>query len=70
MSLEEKIKLATGYLGGKQEENGGKNLSSISLKTSFILGGDKIGPAKREKAAALGIEIIDETQFLKMINKL
>ena len=51
------------------EENGGKSVSSISLKTSFILGGEKMGPAKREKAASLGIEIIDETKFLKLIDK-
>ncbi|MCD4769333.1 MAG: NAD-dependent DNA ligase LigA [Bacteroidales bacterium] len=52
------------------EENGGKSVTSVSSKTSFILGGKDMGPSKTEKAAKLGIEIIDEKHFLKMINKL
>lgn len=49
------------------EMNGGKNVSSISSATSFILAGDNMGPAKLEKARKLGIDIIDEDQFLEMI---
>lgn len=51
------------------EENGGKNVSSVSSKTSFILAGKNMGPAKQEKARELGIEIMEENDFLKMINK-
>lgn len=49
------------------ERNGGKNVSSISKKTSFILAGDNMGPAKYEKAQKLGIPIISEDEFLKML---
>ena len=49
------------------EQNGGKNVSSISKATSFILAGDNMGPAKLEKAQKLGIDIINEDQFLEMI---
>jgi DNA ligase (NAD+) len=49
------------------EQNGGKNVSSISKATSFILAGDNMGPAKLEKAQKLGINIINEDQFLEMI---
>ena len=49
------------------EENGGKNVGSISGKTSFILAGDKMGPAKLQKAEKLGIPIVDEETFLSMI---
>ena len=49
------------------EQNGGKNVSSISSATSFILAGENMGPAKLEKARKLGIEIINEDQFLEMI---
>lgn len=51
------------------EKNGGKNAGSISKKTSFVLAGDNMGPAKLEKAKALGIPLIDEDEFLKMINR-
>lgn len=51
------------------ERNGGKNVGSISGKTSFILAGDNMGPAKLQKAEKLGIPIIDENTFLEMINK-
>ncbi len=51
------------------EKNGGKNSSSISKKTSFVLAGDNMGPAKLEKARSLGVPIIDENEFLKMIHK-
>ena len=49
------------------ERNGGKNSSSISKKTDFVFAGDNMGPAKLEKAQALGIKIIGEEEFLKMI---
>lgn len=47
--------------------NGGKNVGSISSKTDFVFAGENIGPAKLEKAQKLGIPIINEEQFLKMI---
>ena len=50
------------------EQNGGKNVGSISGKTSFILAGDNMGPSKLEKARKLGIRIVSEDEFLEMIN--
>lgn len=50
------------------EQNGGKNLSSISSKTDFVLAGENMGPAKLKKAESLGIKIISEQDFEKMIN--
>ena len=49
------------------ERNGGKNVSSISSKTSFILAGANMGPSKMQKAQQLGIDMIDESTFLKML---
>lgn len=49
------------------EQNGGKNSGSISAKTSYMLAGDNMGPAKLEKAEKLGVTIINEDQFLEMI---
>ena len=49
------------------ELNGGKNVGSISKKTDFVLAGENMGPAKLEKAQKLGIPIISEDEFLKMI---
>ena len=49
------------------EDLGGKNVSSISKKTSFVVAGDKMGPEKRKKAESLGIEIKTEDEFLAMI---
>ena len=49
------------------EDNGGKNQSSVSAKTNYILAGDNMGPAKLEKAQKLGVAIIDEQAFLGMI---
>jgi len=51
------------------EKNGGKNSSSISGSTSFILAGDNMGPSKREKAEELGIKILNEEEFLKLIGE-
>lgn len=49
------------------EQNGGKNVSSISKKTDFVFAGDNMGPSKLQKAQDLGIKIINEEEFLKMI---
>lgn len=49
------------------EQNGGKNSGSISSKTNYVLAGDNMGPAKLEKAKSLGIPIINEDDFLKML---
>ncbi len=49
------------------EDNGGKNSGSISKKTSFLLAGDNIGPSKLEKAEKLGIKIINESDFLELL---
>lgn len=49
------------------EQHGGKNVGSISSKTSFVLAGDNMGPAKLEKANKLGIKIVNEDDFLKLI---
>ena len=50
------------------EQNGGKNVGSISGATDFVLAGENMGPAKLEKANALGIKIINEDEFLAMIS--
>ena len=50
------------------EKNGGKNVGSISRKTSFILAGDNMGPAKLEKANKLGVPIMTEDEFLKLLD--
>lgn len=49
------------------EAHGGKNVGSVSKKTSFILAGENMGPEKRKKAESLGIEILTEEQFLELI---
>ena len=49
------------------ERNGGKNVGSISGKTSFILAGENMGPSKLQKAEKLGIPIVSEEEFLRMI---
>ena len=49
------------------EAHGGKNLAAVSANTSYLLAGDKIGPSKLQKATKLGINIISEEEFLKMI---
>jgi DNA ligase (NAD+) len=49
------------------EENGGKNASGVTRKTSFLLVGADAGPSKLEKANEYGVKIIDEHQFLDML---
>lgn len=49
------------------EKHGGKNVGSISKKTDYVLAGENMGPAKLEKANTLGIKIINEDEFLEMI---
>ena len=51
------------------ESHGGRNASSISGKTSFVLAGDNMGPSKLQKAEKLGVSVINEDDFLKMINE-
>ena len=50
------------------ETNGGKNSGAVSAKTNYILAGENMGPAKLEKAQQLGVKIIDENDFLRMIH--
>lgn len=50
------------------EDNGGKNVSSLSKKTNYLIAGDKMGPAKRTKAEQLEIPIISEDDYLQMIS--
>ncbi|NLP58223.1 NAD-dependent DNA ligase LigA [Lutibacter sp. B1] len=50
------------------EDNGGKVASSISKKTDYLVAGDKMGPSKRTKAESLGVPIISEIEYLKMIS--
>lgn len=50
------------------EQHGGKNVGSISSKTSFILAGVNMGPAKLQKAEQLGIKVMSEDEFLRLIN--
>ncbi len=51
------------------EAHGGRNVSSISKKTSFVLAGDSMGPSKREKAEKLGVILMDEADFLRLIGE-
>jgi DNA ligase (NAD+) len=51
------------------EMNGGKNVSSVSGSTSFILAGDNMGQSKKEKAHELGIPLLNENEFLKLLNE-
>lgn len=49
------------------EQNGGKNVGSISGKTTFILAGENMGPSKLEKAQKLGVRIMNEEEFLALL---
>jgi DNA ligase (NAD+) len=48
------------------EDHGGKNVGSISAKTDYLIAGDKMGPAKKEKAEKLGVSLISEDDFIEM----
>jgi DNA ligase (NAD+) len=51
------------------ETNGGKNVSSISSKTDFIVAGENMGPAKLKKAVDIGIQILTEDEFIKLLKE-
>jgi DNA ligase (NAD+) len=50
------------------EEHGGKNVGSISKSTTFVLAGENMGPSKKEKAESLGVNIVNEDEFLAKIS--
>lgn len=50
------------------ENNGGKNISSISKKTTYVIAGDKMGPSKLQKAIDLGVTILSEDEFIALLN--
>lgn len=50
------------------ENHGGKNVSSISAKTDFVVAGDKMGPEKKKKAESLGVRVLNEQEFMEMID--
>ena len=52
----------------KIEEHGGKNLSSISKNTTFVIAGKDMGPSKKQKAIDLGIPLLSEKEFLAKLN--
>ena len=51
------------------EKNGGKNVSSVSGSTTFILAGENMGQSKKEKAAELGVPLLSENEFLQLLNE-
>jgi DNA ligase (NAD+) len=51
----------------KIEQHGGKNVSSISKSTDFVVAGENMGPEKRKKAEKLGVPIISEREFDEML---
>ena len=51
------------------ESNGGKNVSSISKKTDYVVAGENMGPAKLQKATELGVAIISENEFIQLISQ-
>ena len=61
-------KLSRSELKTLIEANGGKVVGSISAKTNLLIAGENMGPAKKIKADTLGIKIIDETAFLRLID--
>ena len=50
------------------EEHGGKNVGSISKSTTFVLAGENMGPSKKEKAESLGVNLVNEDEFLAKIS--
>tara|TARA_B100000809_G_scaffold35204_1_gene30949 strand:+ start:8850 stop:10856 length:2007 start_codon:yes stop_codon:yes gene_type:complete len=63
-------KMSRNELKKSIEDNGGKVSSSISKKTTFIVAGDNMGPAKLEKATTLGVSIISEDEFTEILGRL
>ncbi len=61
-------KLSRNELKASIENNGGKNVGSISAKTDYVIAGDNMGPSKKEKANKLGVPVISEDDYLKMIS--
>ena len=68
VSFNKGCELSFGHALQMIEKNGGKNVGSISAKTSFILAGENMGPAKLEKAHKLGIKLMSEDEFLTLIS--
>lgn len=62
-----KFSISRDEMKAKIEQHGGKNSSSISKNTDFILAGENMGPEKRKKAEKLGVPLISEEEFLTMI---
>ena len=59
------------YLGFPKkmiEDHGGKNVSTISKNTTFVLKGNDMGPTKKQKAIKLGIDLVSEDEFLAKLN--
>ena len=50
------------------EQHGGKNVGSISKKTTFVIAGENMGPSKRQKAEDLGVPLISEEEFIQKIS--
>ena len=50
------------------EKHGGKNVGSISKKTTFVIAGDNMGPSKKQKAEELGVPILTEEEFINKIS--
>ena len=50
------------------EQNGGKLSGSVSGSTDYLIAGDKMGPAKREKAERAGVRILSESEFIELIS--
>jgi DNA ligase (NAD+) len=50
------------------EKHGGKNVSSISKKTTFVLAGENMGPSKKEKAESFGVPLVSEEEFINKIS--
>ena len=57
----------TGLMKALVEEHGGRNLAAVSANVDFIVAGENMGPAKRQKAEKLGITILSEQEFMAMI---
>ena len=60
-------KFSRNELKASVENNGGKNVGSISAKTDYVIAGDNMGPSKKEKAEKLGVPVISEDDYIKML---